>query len=126
MKKRSLKPLGEAEMEVLQHVWDLKSATVADVHARVLEHRKVAYTTVMTLLKRLSNKGYLELEKQGPAYVYSPARPPEEVRGRVLSDVIDQVFRGSPASLVQTLVKRQDLSDREREEILALIERIRK
>ena len=126
MKKRSLKPLAEAEMEVLQHVWDFGEATVADVHERVLQNREVAYTTVMTLLKRVAAKGYLNVEKEGPAYVYSPAQPADEVQGNVLSNVIEKVFRGSPVSLVQMLVKREDLSDEEREEILGLIQRLKK
>ena len=80
MKKRSFHPLGEAEMELLQHVWDLKRANVAQVHQRVLQTREVAYTTVMTVLKKLADKGYLRYEKQGNAYVYSPAEAPDAVR----------------------------------------------
>ena len=64
MKKRSFHPLGETEMELLQHVWALKRANVAQVHERVLETREVAYTTVMTVLKKLADKGYLQYEKQ--------------------------------------------------------------
>ena len=57
MKKKALTPLGETEMEVLQHVWQLRQATVAQVHERILISRKVAYTTIMTVMKKLSDKG---------------------------------------------------------------------
>ena len=80
MARRTLHPLGETEMELLQHVWELDRATVGEVHQRVLETREVAYTTVMTVMKKLASKGYLAYTKEGNAYVYQAARPPEEVR----------------------------------------------
>ena len=84
MRRRTLNPLGETEMEVLQHVWTLGSATVSDVHERILATREVAYTTVMTVLKKLATKGYLTYERDGNAYVYSAAQPPDEVRADLL------------------------------------------
>ncbi len=124
MKKRSFVPLGEAEMELLQLVWELKRATVAEVHARVLQQREVAYTTVMTILKKLATKGYLQYEKDGTAYIYSPAKAPEQVRSTVLSDIIDKVFRGSPMALVNTLVNQDHLSDDDRAEIQAIMAKL--
>jgi len=61
--KKSITPLGETEMEVLHHVWDLQDATVADVHERILSDRKVAYTTVMTVMKNLKKKGISSIGK---------------------------------------------------------------
>jgi predicted transcriptional regulator len=109
-------------MEVLHHVWELRRATVADVHGRILKERKVAYTTVMTVMKKLADKGYLTYKKDGTTYVYAPARPAEEVQFGLLSSLVDKVFKGSPKALVQTLVRHETLSDAEREEILQLIE----
>jgi predicted transcriptional regulator len=111
-------------MELLQHVWELGQASVADVHARVLQDREVAYTTVMTILRKLVDKGYLEFEKKGNAYVYSAKRAPDSVRGSVLSEIIDKVFRGSPVELVQTLTRQEELSDEDLEEIRKLIDQI--
>lgn len=124
MKRKSLTPLGETEMEVLHHVWDLRRATVADVQARIRAERPVAYTTVMTVMKNLADKGYLEYEKEGNQYVYAPARRAEEVQHSLLNSLMEKVFRGSPAALVQTLVKYEPLSDEEREEIRQIIERL--
>src|SRR5690606_35482846 len=100
MKRKSLTPLGETEMEVLHHVWDLRRATVADVQARIRVERPVAYTTVMTVMKNLADKGYLEYEKEGNQYVYAPARRAEEVQHSLLNSLMEKVFRGSPAALV--------------------------
>ena len=109
-------------MEVLQHVWDLGSASVADVQARILENRKVAYTTVMTVLKNLAVKGYLEYYKEGNSYIYTPARPADEVRHSLLRGVITKVFRGSPEALVQTLVKHEKLTEEQQQEIRRIID----
>jgi len=122
MKRKSLTHLGETEMEVLHHVWDLGEATVADVRERILEDRDVAYTTVMTVLKKLADKGYLDYYEKGRSYVYRPAEEPDAVQHSLLRRLMEKVFRGSPTALVQTLVQREDLSDDEREEIRALID----
>lgn len=109
-------------MEVMQHVWDLGSASVADVQARILEYRKVAYTTVMTVLKNLAGKGYLEYHKQGNSYIYSAARPEEEVRHSLLRGLIKKAFRGSPEALVQTLVRHEHLTEEQQQEIRRIID----
>ncbi|WP_228350374.1 BlaI/MecI/CopY family transcriptional regulator [Rhodocaloribacter litoris] len=123
-RKKSLIPLGETEMEVLQHVWSLGRATVAEVHARLLKERRVAYTTVMTVMKNLADKGYLGFDREGNTYVYHPARSPEEVRHSLLKGLLQKVFRGSPSALVQTLVRHEPLSEAERAALLRLIESI--
>lgn len=122
MKRKSITPLGETEMEVLQHVWDLGHATVADVQARIQDTRKVAYTTILTVLRNLTKKGYVTYRKDGATYVYSPARKPNEVRSGLLDSLIQKVFRGSPLALVQTLVRHEDLTDEERAAIRKMID----
>lgn len=120
--RNPLTPLGGTEMEVLREVWSLGRATARDVHDRISERRRLAYTTVMTVMKNLADKGYLRFETEGTAYVYTAARPPDEVQGSVLSGILDKVFGGSPASLVQTLVRHESLSEAERAEIRRLID----
>ena len=122
MQRKSLTHLGETEMEVLHHVWDLGEATVADVRERILEDRDVAYTTIMTVLKKLADKGYLTYHKEGRSYVYAPAQQPNEVQHSLLRRLMEKVFHGSPSALVQTLVQQEDLSDAERREIKNIID----
>ena len=123
--KKSLTPLGETEMEVLHHVWELGEATVKDVKERILEDRQVAYTTVMTVMKNLADKGYLKYHKDGVTYVYSPAQEPESVRFNLVKDLVKKVFKGSPSELVQTLVEGEKLTKADKEEILKLIDNMR-
>ncbi len=123
-RKKSLTPLGETEMEVLHHVWELGEASVADVRNRILESREVAYTTIMTVMRNLDKKGYLKFRKEGMTYIYSPNKKPDDVRFNLVSRLIDNVFHGSPGELVQTLVKSENLGEKEREEIKKMIDNL--
>lgn len=120
--KKSLTPLGETEMEVLHHVWELGEATVKDVRKRILEDREVAYTTIMTVMKNLAEKGYLKYRKEGVTYVYSPAQKPDSVRFNLVKDLVKKVFKGSPKQLVQTLMKSEDISEKDLVEIKKMID----
>lgn len=119
--KKSLTPLGESEMEILHHVWELGEATVKQVHQRILEDRDVAYTTVMTIMKNLNDKEYLKYRKEGVTYVYSAKTPPDEVQSDLVSSLIDKVFKGSASALMQTLVNRENLSNEEIRELRNMI-----
>jgi predicted transcriptional regulator len=111
-------------MEVLHDVWELGEATVKDVRKRILENREVAYTTIMTVMKNLTEKGYLKYRKDGVTYVYSPAQEPESVRSSLINNLITKVFKGSPKELIQTLVKSEDLTEKELTEIKSMIDQM--
>lgn len=119
--KKSLTPLGETEMEVLHHVWDLGEATVKQVRKRILENRDVAYTTIMTVMKNLAEKGYLKYRKDGVTYVYSPEQEPESVRSNLVKELMKKVFKGSPKNLIQTLVNSDNMTKKDFLEIKNLI-----
>lgn len=122
--KKSLTPLGETEMEVLHHVWELEEATVRQVRERILETRDVAYTTIMTVMKNLAEKDYLKYRKEGVTYVYSPAREPDSVRSSLIGDLMKKVFKGSPKELVQALVNSKDLTQNDLNEIKQMIDKM--
>ena len=108
-------------MEVLHHVWALGRATVSEVLESILQDRRVAYTTVLTILNKLARKGYLACDKTGTSYVYSARLEPDEVRRNLLTSLMEKVFLGSPGALVQTLVHSEDLSEDDLEEIRSAI-----
>lgn len=109
-------------MEILHHVWELGEATVAQVRERILNDRKVAYTTVMTIMKNLNDKGFLKYYKDGNTYVYSARIEPEQVQSNLVSGLIDKVFKGSTSALVQTLVKGENISEKELKELRDMID----
>jgi len=120
--RKSLTPLGETEMEILHHVWDMGQATVADVRERIERERPVAYTTVMTVMRNLAEKGYLTFSRDGNTYLYTPLRPASEVRRSLVQDLVQKVFGGSATALVQSLVSGEQVSDEEVERIRKLID----
>lgn len=119
--------LGRTELEVLHIIWDLKEASVNDVHERILKKRKVAYTTIMTVMKNLSIKGVLQFRKQGRTYIYKATKnqDPEIVKKKLLHLTLDKVFNGSASQLIQTLVQSEDISKKELAEIKDLIDNIK-
>jgi predicted transcriptional regulator len=122
--RKPLSPLGETEMEILNHVWKLGEASVADVREEILMNREVAYTTVMTIMKNLADKSYLKYRKEGMSYIYSAAVHPDQVKFSLIDRLIDKVFQGSPKDLVQTLVQSENLTEEERNEIKKLIDKM--
>ena len=123
MTNKKIIPIGKTELEVLHIVWELNEATVNDVLKRILKKRNVAYTTIMTVMKNLSNKGVLKYRKDGATYVYSATQQqdPEQVKGKLLDEILTKVFKGSPSALIQTLVQNENISENELAEIKKLI-----
>lgn len=124
MKKKSLFPLGESEMEVLQIIWDHGKMSVTDVRKKLLESRDIAYTTVMTTMKNLSVKGYLNYEQLGNSYVYYALKAPHEVKVGVVQSLVEKVFQGSKIDLIASLVKQDEVFDAN--EVKALEEMLHK
>jgi len=101
-------------------VWERDSVTVRDVYEALLEHRKVAYTTVMTMMKILEQKHYLSKTQTDRAYVYQPAQPKGQVIGDMVREFVNRVFNGAAEPLLVHLVEEHDLSPEELEEIARL------
>lgn len=114
--------LTDLELEVMHVVWELGSGTVRQVYEVLLERRQIAYTTVMTMMNILEEKGYLTRSKAGRAYVYAPVRPKNEVISSMVDDFVARVLDGSAQPLLAGLVKDKKLSKRDLEEIAGLIE----
>jgi len=119
MRRRST-TLTEQELEIMKIVWARESATVRDVYEALLERRKVAYTTVMTMMKILEQKKYLKKTQSDRAYVYRPAQPQRQVIGAMVRDFVNRVFNGSAEPLLVHLVEEHGLSQEELEEIARL------
>jgi len=102
-------------------VWQKGQATVRDVYETLLEHRKIAYTTVMTMMRVLEKKGYVKTQRVNRAFVYRPARPERQVVRSMVREFVDRVFNGSAQPLLVHLVEDRRLSPKELEELERLI-----
>jgi len=114
--------LGEVELEILTVVWKSGEATVQDVLDDILTRRKAAYTSVMTMMKNLAQKGFLKHRTEGRSFVYSPAISQDEIKRSLLKDTVDSVFQGSSVELLQNLLDQEALGSKEIEELKKLIE----
>ena len=103
-------------------IWKLEKATVRDVYEALRAKRSVAYTTVMTMMKILEEKGYLKKTRAERAYVYKPSRPRQQVVGAMVKDFIDRVFDGAASGLLVHLAKDSRLTDGERDQIRRVLE----
>jgi BlaI family penicillinase repressor len=114
------------ELEIMKEVWRLESATVRQVYEALLERRRIAYTTVMTMLNILEHKGFLKKSQEDRAYVYSPAQPQKQVVGSMVREFVNRVFNGSAEPLLLHLVEDQHLTEKDLEEIRKSIRASRK
>src|SRR5215469_14073394 len=124
MRRRSSTLTGQ-ELEIMKIVWERDSVTVRDVYEAILERRKVAYTTVMTMMKILEQKQYLRKKQSDRAYIYRPAQPKRQVVGAMVRDFVNRVFNGSAEPLLVHLVEEHDLSREDLDEIARLREESR-
>lgn len=102
-------------------VWQRDAATVRDVYEALLERRKIAYTTVMTMMKILETKGYLKKRRQDRAFLYRPAQPKSQIIGGMIREFIDRVFNGSAEPLLVHLVKSRHLGEKDLQKIVRMV-----
>jgi len=110
------------ELEIMKLVWQRGAATVRDVYEALLERRKIAYTSVMTMMKILETKGYLKKRRQDRAFLYRPAHPKNQIIGGMIREFIDRVFNGSAQPLLVHLVKSRRLREKDLQKIVRLVE----
>jgi len=95
--------LAPVELLLMKAVWQLGRATVQEVRDAVAEERELAYTTVLTMLRSLEEKGFLAHEEEDRKYVYHPRVSQEEVSTSMLKDLLERVFDGSRELLLTRL-----------------------
>ncbi len=107
-------------------VWELGDPTVRDVYEALRERRKVAYTTVMTMLNVLVDKGRLTKVKGERAFVYRPTETREKTMRSMVREFVGRVFDGSARPLLVQLVEDRKLSEKDLDEIQEMIRKAKK
>jgi BlaI family penicillinase repressor len=127
MGKASLDELGEVQRTVLEIVWQRGEASVHDVRRQLARgRRKLAYTTVLTVMQKLEKAGWLKHRAEGKSYVYTPTRSREEAGAGSVRQFVRRVFAGDAVAMFQHLIRESDLSDEELGTLRRMIEERRK
>jgi predicted transcriptional regulator len=110
-----------AELDLLQVLWPLGSATAKQVHQEIQKQRpEVTYATVLRLMQIMHTKGILIRDESERSHVYAPAQAQDSLQTNLLKDLIQKAFSGSAKALVLAAL-RSGISKKEREEIEKLL-----
>lgn len=117
-----VKQLTNVELEIMQILWNLGEGSVHHVLEKLPPERKLAYTSVSTMLRILEQKGVVKAKKVGRGHYYAPKLEKAEFEANSVAQLVHKVFNDTPSYLVRTLLSVKNLSKSELDEIRALIE----
>ena len=113
--------LTEAEQRIMAVLWEHGEASVRQVTEALHEAHGLAYTSVLTIMRIMSDKGYLAFRKEGRAYIYRPLLTRAGARRSALRSIVSSLFDGSAQSLAQHLVDDEQLTLDDIEELRTLL-----
>jgi predicted transcriptional regulator len=116
----------DQELEILKVIWRRGQATVREAYEDLLKQRKIAYTTVLTMMGVLERKGHLKRTAGERAYVYRPTQPQQQVEDRMIREFVNRVFNGSARPLLVHLVEDRGMPPEDLEELEKLVRARRK
>ena len=111
--------LTELELELMQEIWTHGKCTVRDVHDAF--PRKLAYTTIATVMKVLEQKGFLSIQKHDKAHVYEPTLSREAYARSALKNVSERLYSGRAAPMVAQLLDESELTHAELKQLRELL-----
>lgn len=113
--------LGGLQLQVMEVVWRLDRATVAEVHEALSAHRKIAYTTVLTTMRALERRGMLTHDTVGKAYRYEPAVSRDDYTNASVGKLVEDLFEGSQRKLLCHLLGADRIRRKEMDRIRRII-----
>ncbi len=115
--------LGDLETDIMEILWRKNQASVREVHETLAKERNIAYTTVMTVMSRLAEKGLLRREQQGRAYLYAPTQTRDEFCSETISTVVQGLIGGFGEPVLSQFVDSVSAQDADQlDELVRLIE----
>jgi len=116
----------DQELEILKVIWQRGEATVREVYRELAAQRKIAYTTVLTMMGILEQKGHLKKTAGERAYIYSPTKPQQQVVRSMVREFVHRVFNGSARPLLVHLLEDPHTDPNELTEMEKLFKERRK
>jgi predicted transcriptional regulator len=121
MPRKKSPQLTEAELRLMNVLWEKGQATVGEVAEALTGDPPLAYSSVLTILRILESKGYLRHTKEGRAFIYEPAINREEASSGAIRQLLAKFFNNSPELLVANLLSDEALSQKEIDRLKKLI-----
>jgi len=112
--------LGDLQLRIMKILWERRLASVADVHAALAASGDLAYTTIATMLRKMERRGLVSHQLEGRSFIYRPAVKEEAVSRSMAEHVLDKLFEGSLAGMLNHLLTNREVSRDE----LARLERL--
>ncbi|HEV8591821.1 MAG TPA: BlaI/MecI/CopY family transcriptional regulator [Pyrinomonadaceae bacterium] len=109
------------ELEILGVLWQSGPSTVRDVFETIAKNKSTQYTTILKLMQIMHQKGLLVRNEKEKAHIYRAAQSQEQTQTNVVTDLLDKVFQGSAAKLVQHVLETKAASPEEIAEIRRMI-----
>ena len=125
MARQKSKSLTDGELRLMNVLWDKERATVKEVVAALPGAGRPAYSTVLTMLRILEDKGYARHEKRGRAFVYVPVLGRDQARRSAIQRLVTQLFDDSPGSLLLNVIEHDDVDERELARLRKRLEAVR-
>jgi len=105
--------LGDLQFAIMRVLWAEGEASAAEVHAALFEERRLAPTTIATMLSKMEKKGVVKHRSEGRQYIFRAAVSEEEVRRSMVSELIERVFQGDTRELVNHLIEEREIDGEE-------------
>lgn len=113
---------GRQQLRIMLVLWEKGQATAREITEALNRDEPLAHSTVQTLLRELEKKGAVTHDVDGRTFIFRPLKNQEKVRGNATRDMIGRLFDDSPGELVSHLLEHEQITQREREEIRAILE----
>lgn len=126
MPRRQSATLTEAELRIMEVLWQRGSGTVQHVLQGLPEKPALAYNSVLTIIRILERKGYVEHVKDGRAHVYAPLIPREDARRSEVRHLVSRFFKDSHEQLVLNILEERGLGQEELDRLKEMLDRSEK
>ena len=125
MPRKRSSTLTEAELRLMNILWDRGPLTVGEVTSSLPEDEPLAYSSVLTTLRILEKKGYLRHEQKGRAFVYHPLVDQRQARRSVLRDITQRFFNNSTELLMLNILENEKIDKDDLRHLKKMIEESR-
>ncbi|MFA6187055.1 MAG: BlaI/MecI/CopY family transcriptional regulator [Phycisphaerae bacterium] len=117
-------PTGK-ELDILNVLWQLGSATVRQVNEQISKQQKTGYTTTLKFMQIMTDKKLLIRDDSNFQHIYKPAISQEKTQNKIVGDLMDKAFSGSAEKLVMRALSAKKVSAEELEKIKKIIDKMR-